>query len=1760
MQAGVTFAAPGVIPEAFAANANLFVSAESSTFDNHMSGPQVIEVLIIDSDINDTDRAEGEPDVEIDGSILRMTQATDGNWYAYFADRTQALRADNTAVLASDDTTTSGTGLDFGTFCLAGSGTNEFLGIDVSETVGFAVGKATGGTNGNNETFALCTEDDDGTNNLNVLREAKEVNPATGRIGNTALRSAEVWPFIQLYNLNPTGSVEIQYNKGGGAQTTTLTFDTVDEFAKLELDREVYPRGAQVHATITDTWLNIDPTDEDSWTFGTNTDEGLSTHYQVFDENGGNGGDLAGNSSRDISSVLTNLMTQKNAILILDVDSQNKGDVITIQDTSDTNLFINGTSNPPIGLTPAHLVNSTTVFGPGTQPVTITEQGPKSGIFATYDDSDTSTLRITSDATRGTSASLNYNDEGISVVVRHGTGNIDIQPPEGGWSSGTEAKVVLVDSDANTNTKIDEDFDLFNPDVSLIPSIVTGSPFTLANADKAFYYISADSVHQTLENTRDANVATNATTVTVDRFSDRAIISGPNDDIGSLLIGSIGTMGDLRNTIQDPRDDKIVFNYTADPITNVTTANTGEFRGFNLLNYDLRSLHNGNDGIGSTDIYLVWNENRTVDYIVNASGSIHANVTRTPLAIDVSTNTPGILDLGVYSNDTSRVNHELYNELFTNIPDSATIGLLYTGFTPLQINSMPNPIVTDFFSFGFIGDGTTADERVSNQIIRLELEELKKSPGTFIGTLEYAMLNQVNILDSETYTGLATIDDEPTFIVIEDLTDEDSIRVNYFDLGSDGVSTQIADQEEAPSHSGVVSFNLDTYKTADTVVITLVDKDLNADTDLKDIYTVVDATTTVTELIRGENVTTTTGDVAFDIVGSSGLPDQTRSGDRYSFGPLGRLLDVTFDDQLWARSDVAIDGQACTYGPGVDNPFRNEDGTPTVDDGLGSTTFSLVETTSTSGTFVGDFQIPSIYCHRGTSSSSAESVTGTDIEVNYVDFRDASGEIIEVGDSAGVRANTGSISLDRTVYPVPWGTLADFGGSTGSSTPGGDSVFPIHSTGIIGDVDNLVGNNAAAEETLGNGDLTIHVRISDPDFDVSASGEDTIAQDVIGTDRIAQGQGPVKITVSRGADEVVLAYAGGDEAADGRIDVGGNDPADTRKLGPITEIAPTAGVFELDFAIRYTDGPASSSCPDTTTYTALSSNANLTGFETRFVNAPNSPENTNDNYCILQGDIITVEYTDPTDAAGDPNTVTDSATFDLRNGVLQSDKNVYIIGSDIILTVIEPDWDLDNDAAETYDLDVIEWDSDAAELTMGDRGGEAAAFDPEPTDFRETGDSTGIFQIVIETPETLGGSALDRGEEIELEYIDWGPAGSDYVGQEDEDIKLTIFTSNFGATIELDQKVYSWTDKVYITIVAPDHNFDSDLIDEIGETSRDPIKVATRGNDLDQYKLVETGTDTGIFTGEVILTGFGHDADGLLTTGDDQGYDTTPRTGNVRGENTDGLGPTDGFLATDEENGITVSFEFSEDETVVGSALIRWNIGETQWLEASYPATGTGVLRVVDPDMNLNPESVDNFDVDVWSTSDAGGIDLTVTETNEATGIFEGTVYFTLIDESSGHRLRVAEGDTVTGEYEDHTLPKPYSTAQELEIKATSLIGTIVPPLERAPISNLRVIDNLSNTIDNIQSGKQVQLSVDFVNGQDKDQPFTYIIQIQDANEVVVGLNWISGALTPGQSFSPSASWTPTSPGSYTATAFVWESLANPTALSPDVKLAITVT
>ena len=111
---GMTIAFPGFTPDAYAANANLFVSAEDT---GYVDGAQIVEILVIDDDLAHPDAS---PDVTVNGDAVAMTPTSDGNWYAYIADTGAVADVDNTA--------TNTSGIDFGdaTDCsVAGSDSTE---------------------------------------------------------------------------------------------------------------------------------------------------------------------------------------------------------------------------------------------------------------------------------------------------------------------------------------------------------------------------------------------------------------------------------------------------------------------------------------------------------------------------------------------------------------------------------------------------------------------------------------------------------------------------------------------------------------------------------------------------------------------------------------------------------------------------------------------------------------------------------------------------------------------------------------------------------------------------------------------------------------------------------------------------------------------------------------------------------------------------------------------------------------------------------------------------------------------------------------------------------------------------------------------------------------------------------------------------------------------------------------------------------------------------------------------------------------------------------------------------------------------------------------------------------------------------------------------------------------------------------------------------------------------------------------------------
>jgi len=107
-----------------------------------------------------------------------------------------------------------------------------------------------------------------------------------------------------------------------------------------------------------------------------------------------------------------------------------------------------------------------------------------------------------------------------------------------------------------------------------------------------------------------------------------------------------------------------------------------------------------------------------------------------------------------------------------------------------------------------------------------------------------------------------------------------------------------------------------------------------------------------------------------------------------------------------------------------------------------------------------------------------------------------------------------------------------------------------------------------------------------------------------------------------------------------------------------------------------------------------------------------------------------------------------------------------------------------------------------------------------------------------------------------------------------------------------------------------------------------------------------------------------------------------------------------------------------------------------------------------------------------------------------------------------------------------------------------------VPPLERLPITNERLVNAFDEPLEITPVDSVVMVSADLPNGLDEEQYFVYVVQIMDEENLVVHLTWITGSIFPEQTLSTASSWLPTKPGHYSAHLFVWSSFNSPTALS----------
>jgi len=687
-------------------NPNLFVSAENSQFNNYFSGSMVIEVVIRDQNLHDTDQGKGEPDVTLNGKSLRMVQATDGNWYAYFANVKKAKVADSTVGL-------DGEGLDFGVFCSRDTSSSVF-GISLSETDGFAVPQSaglTGFTNGDSS-FSQCTGSPTGSTNLNnVVRKTKSINTnsniLTGQIG----LNSNAWPFIQLYSFN---GVIIQYNPGGPSQQVSLEYDEIQNIS-LSLDRDLYPQNAEVFLTVNDFQLNQDPTDEDSWTF--DIDSNPSTFYQAFDSTGSSSAN-GGTGLVNLIPSLSPLGFENNGKLSLEL-----GNIIQLKTNSDQpNSSVNdGGANTFSNI------------------VTLVEREPNSGIFESYDSNDQSVIGILDNAPRGQTGKITYNKESISVLTGFSTasvsvsdtpvltiGNADTLRP------GTKYPVILEDSDQNLNTGAQDDLDVFRA-TAIIPTITIGSPVTFEDAQDVLFHTSSP----TLTGGDDSNSSV------PDSSSDRLVINTSTVTNGSFEMFSVN-LGISASTLA----------------LTLLDSSKSNINGTNWINYDLRSFEND---LGVSDFS---DTSFSLSFGTLGSSSIT------------------IVDAGDISSSQGFI--QIDDSDVQNIISKSGIVFLVIDFDSsgndvdvLTISSETNeqPIVFDLFSFGLQND-----QSINNSIYRFELEETQDNSSIFEGTFEYAVTNQLNILDPNFIQTIRTIDDKIKIIVTDRLIDEDGNWCNHYNF------------------------------------------------------------------------------------------------------------------------------------------------------------------------------------------------------------------------------------------------------------------------------------------------------------------------------------------------------------------------------------------------------------------------------------------------------------------------------------------------------------------------------------------------------------------------------------------------------------------------------------------------------------------------------------------------------------------------------------------------------------------------------------------------------------------------------------------------------------------------------------------------------------------------------------------------------------------------------------------------------------------
>ena len=1034
------------------------------------------------------------------------------------------------------------------------------------------------------------------------------------------------WPYILSFEFASTfdveygtDSIEVEYGSTSGETSISIANNSPADETHISL-------------SITDPALNVDPTGVDKWRFNVAADP-------TGANNGGGGHQMAyaGNET----------------------------------DTSaDANNFLSLSELGDMGCTDNCRLNNSTGSAiatiDGLRDVMMTESGVNTGVFDSWAANGTSQIITVDEAVGDKKVVFTYGGNSADLIITYNNANLDMDAGAGDWVTGETAYVTVTDPDMNKYPHVAETLSVGDED-AIIPTIVMGTPLTLANSDGNNNLESGDSAanagvrvgmgHQETSDTSPATT-TGQYVFTIFNTTDHSerlriihsafTVAADGHSLGSAAYGNTDTA------------DSATVDTNNITWINVTTAHDINtlvaLEGTSVLNYDI-SGPAGDLSSTAISVYVVGtgtNTTGSADIAATEAGNVRAGV------LDLDDGSDAIMNNDVQTRSDSTA----FISATTGGSGGTNVGVAFKITHPAGIflnTTADYAIAADFCNFDQ-DNGSS----VHNCIYRIEAEETGPDTGVFEGEVSYVMLNNSTARaadngeaggnDEEVEDLLTTNSDAVTVVL---MNSADSVRVVYNDTDALQAADKLGAQLDAVTHSGAASLDATTYEADDMATITIVDKDLDQDSSVRDTY---------------ENSSRT---FQMNVTGSSGASSM---------------------------------------------PFATKP-------------MTIIETTSDSGIFVGTFKVPDF--------------KGQDMSLTYYDSLDASGSATEQYAAATVVSNSGTVSFDRSVYPVP------FFGSGGTATTD------------AGDLRTGAGGTTGQTEA---GNVTMTITVEDSDF----------GGDVMNVTN-ANVAGTILVKLIEGSTTTTCFTAGSETAQSTQH----KTTSTIQELGPleVTEIG--SSVFEVEFTV-------------------------------------DEVQHCGNMRTITSGDVFQVEYVDSADDAGTSTTVYDSSTFDLRTGSLSVDKDVYVLGSDVVITLTDPDLNLDGGSTESYGLSLIEWDSDADSSELLD---DTDNFTANPSSLQETGDDTGVFQSVVTIPQASlypGGDTsatkvtIDYGEEVTLTYVDVGLSGEDTTEDDVLDVEAYFSISNFGALVELDKAVYNWTDTVYFTITSPDHNTNSDSEEQIG--------------------------------------------------------------------------------------------------------------------------------------------------------------------------------------------------------------------------------------------------------------------------------------------------------------------------------------------------------